>query len=675
MFESAFSIISTIICLGFLGSLLVLFFQYQKQKIKAADSLRRARAARRRFNRVMHDKQQAEEAGIKVRNALAAMMTDQYNMFLKVEIQTGRFWHISAPDSAYTEILGIGDWPSLVHAFVNTLHPHDVEAVRKFYLETVPQLEPGDVASIAFKTRLHTETMTEDDTYEWDSSNVHVVNEGGQTVAYILNRNETDVVENELRAKKLNKENRVLKELRDSLAEKNKEMTTILSSMPGGFALMECGGRFTFRYVREELPRLLGYTVDEFLRESKGNALGAIVEEDRTDAARRMRDALDRGEEGFTIRLYMNCKGGGRKLLSMNARVMQDESDTRMIYAFYIDITKEQETSELIAMQQKIVEEERGNKVLLQEVLNKERRYKLKLEEALLNAEKANEAKSHFLNSMSHDIRTPLNAILGFATLARKDPSDGGKVDYALDKIELSGRHLLSLINDVLDMSKIESGAVTLTPETHSIGQIMEELEIMLGQEAKKHDLSLQFETDVVHDLVTVDVLRINQILLNIGSNAVKYTEPGGRVTIRVFEDTTKGSDGLSHLTFSCKDTGIGMDEEFVEHVFDAFSRERTSTISGIQGTGLGMAITKRLVEMMGGTITAKSRKGEGSEYIVSLQLPIVEAEDASGKEEMGAYDLTGIKVLLVEDNELNREIAEEFLKDAGLTVDTAEDG
>ncbi len=559
MFESAFSVISAFLCLGLLGSLLVLFFQYRKQKIKMADALRRARAAKRRYDRLMQDKREAEEDGRRARDKLAEMMTD--------------------------------------------------------------------------------------------------------------------VAENELRAQRLDKENGELKDLRDSLARKNKEMATILGSMPGGFALMECGGRFSFQYVREELPRLLGYTVPEFLRESRGNALGAITEEDRTDGARRMRDALDRGEEGFTVRYYMNCKDGGKKLLSMNARVMQDESGARMLYAFYIDVTKEQETTDLIAMQQKIVEEERENKVLLQEVLNKERRYKLKLEEALLNAEKANEAKSRFLNSMSHDIRTPLNAILGFATLARKDPSDGGKVDYALDKIELSGKHLLSLINDVLDMSKIESGAVTLVPETHSLKQIMEELDIMIRHEAEKHELKLAIEADVTHDLVAVDVLRINQILLNIGSNAIKYTQPGGSVTIRVTEDTAHEADGLAHLTFSCRDTGIGMDEEFVEHVFDAFSREQTTTISGIQGTGLGMAITKRLVEMMGGTITARSEKGAGSEFIVSLQLPIVEEENAPDGEKNDAYDLSDVSVLLVEDNELNREIAEEFLKDAGLTVDTAEDG
>ena len=302
------------------------------------------------------------------------------------------------------------------------------------------------------------------------------------------------------------------------------------------------------------------------------------------------------------------------------------------------------------------------------------------LRNALSSAEHANRAKTAFLNNMSHDIRTPMNAIIGFTSLAAEHLDDREIIRDYLEKISTSGKHLLSLINDVLDMSRIESGSVKIEKTNVHLSDILEDLKtiILESVHAKKQELLIK-QQDVVHEDIITDKLRLTQVLLNIISNAVKFTPVGGTIHILVEEKASQKA-GYAVYSFRIKDNGIGMSKEFQEHVFDSFARERTVTESGITGTGLGMAITKNIVDLMGGTIHLTSKQGEGSEFIVTLECELAnktvqDKQSSCPKAEKKHLDYSGKKVLLVEDNELNREIATEILKSLGLKVDCADDG
>ena len=266
---------------------------------------------------------------------------------------------------------------------------------------------------------------------------------------------------------------------------------------------------------------------------------------------------------------------------------------------------------------------------------------------ALASAEHANKAKTAFLNNMSHDIRTPMNAIIGFTAIAATHMDQPELVKDYLTKISTSSQHLLSLINDVLDMSRIESGVVKIEEKEVCIPDSLHDLKTIIqgNIQAKQQDLYIDTQ-DVVHENVITDRLRLNQILLNIVSNAIKFTPVGGMVNIRVSEKPCNRK-GFTTFEFRIRDNGIGMSEEFQAHVFDSFSRERTSTQSGIKGTGLGMAITRNIVDMMGGTISLTSKEGKGTEFVVTLNFKIL--EKATVYEPIP--ELVGARALVVDDD------------------------
>ena len=312
------------------------------------------------------------------------------------------------------------------------------------------------------------------------------------------------------------------------------------------------------------------------------------------------------------------------------------------------------------------------------------------LRNALAEAEHANKAKTAFLNNMSHDIRTPMNAIIGFTALATTHIDSREMVLDYLKKIHTSSQHLLSLINDVLDMSRIESGSVRIEYATVHLPDIMHDIKTIIqgNIHAKHQELSIDTQ-NVIHEDIITDKLRLTQVLLNISSNAVKFTPVGGMIHIRVSEKPCK-RDGYTTVIFSVKDNGIGMSPQFQKHVFDSFSREHTVTENGIGGAGLGMAITKNIVDMMEGTIQVESAEGKGTEFTVMLECKIAGAtvkqetlpeqrevlKDEKQKNQAEVQKrYEGKKVLLVEDNELNREIATAILQELGLSVDVAEDG
>ncbi len=245
------------------------------------------------------------------------------------------------------------------------------------------------------------------------------------------------------------------------------------------------------------------------------------------------------------------------------------------------------------------------------------------LQDALAAAEHANRAKTTFLNNMSHDIRTPMNAIIGFTALAATHIDNKKQVADYLGKISVSSEHLLSLINDVLDMSRIESGKVKIEERETHLPDVLHDLRTIIQANVHAKQLELFIDTvDVIHEDIICDKLRLNQILLNLISNAVKFTKPGGMLSIRVIEKNN-APNGYASYMFKVKDSGIGMSKEFQKHIFEAFTREQSSTVSGIQGTGLGMAITKNIVDMMGGTISVESDIGKGTEFTVCLQFRI----------------------------------------------------
>ena len=298
----------------------------------------------------------------------------------------------------------------------------------------------------------------------------------------------------------------------------------------------------------------------------------------------------------------------------------------------------------------------------------------------LEKAELANKAKSAFLFNMSHDIRTPLNAMIGFTDMAVKNIDDKAKALDCLSKSKLSSEHLLSLINDVLDMSRIESGKVELDLNPVNLDENGEDYVPMLRSLAEKKNVHFEFaHHDIQNRYVYVDFLRLNQVLINVVSNAVKYTPSGGSVTVDI-RQVASDRDGYGMYQFVIQDTGIGMSAEYQQHLFDEFSRERTSTVSKQQGTGLGLAITKRIIDMMEGSIEVDSKVGEGSKFTIRIPMRIQEhPEDveqvrfAHSEEEPVSFE--GFKILVVEDNELNLEISKDILESAGVVVESAEDG
>lgn len=300
-----------------------------------------------------------------------------------------------------------------------------------------------------------------------------------------------------------------------------------------------------------------------------------------------------------------------------------------------------------------------------------------KLQIAVEKAEGANRAKTNFLNNMSHDIRTPMNAILGYNRLMRKKLTDPQLIDYQR-KIEQSGSLLLSIINHVLDMARIESGKSKLDENAEVLGMIFDEAYGVFAPEAAKKEIRMKKTIAVEHRSLICDGTKIREIFVNLISNAVKYTPRGGSVEVNVNELPCERK-GFARIQTVVTDTGIGMSKEYLPTIYDSFSRERNTTMGKVAGTGLGMAIVKELVTMMGGTIEVKSELGEGTTFTVTLDHKIAETRHDDRKEiasrKAAAESLADLHILLAEDNDLNAEIAMTLLEEAGLKVDRAADG
>ena len=538
--------------------------------------------------------------------------------------------------------------------------------------------------------------------------------------------------------------------IRAAYAQIEKEqvaMKNIHSAMGSGFWTMEFNqmAEVVSCTWSDKFRNMIGYEGEEDFPNRLESWSDLLHEEDKEWVLKEYWDTVKdySGEKTYDVQYRLLTRHAGWRWFHAAGRLSRREDGSPITFVgLFIDIDDEKRMGDLLDQQT------------------------IDLQDALAAAQHANRAKTTFLNNMSHDIRTPMNAIIGFTSLAAAHIDNTEQVQGYLAKISTSSNHLLSLINDVLDMSRTESGKVKIEEKETSLPEIMHDLKTIVQSDITSKQLEFYIDTaDVVNEHVLCDKLRLNQVLLNLLSNAMKFTKPGGIVSVRILQKAG-APEGSASYEFQIKDTGIGMSQEFLEHVFEPFERERTSTVSGIQGTGLGMAITKNIVDMMGGTISVFSvvtqmltiigmrpdwttsgkeavlrtrlaiEQGDGyAAYIIDWLMPdmngievvrrirgiigedrpiiILSAYDWSDieeearnagvtafcskpiflselrevlespfavpdTEESGTEEnisFQGKKILLVEDNEINQEIAVEILQAAGFVMDVADDG
>jgi len=314
-----------------------------------------------------------------------------------------------------------------------------------------------------------------------------------------------------------------------------------------------------------------------------------------------------------------------------------------------------------------VLERQRQEEAYKKELEDKNR----ELELAIKQEAKANRSKQEFLFNMSHDIRTPMNAIIGFTSLAQSHLDDKELLDSYLKKISTSSEYLLSLINDILDMSRIESGKLKIEESHVNLPSILDDIRDIVSSNVQKKQLNFNIYTvDLKDENVLTDPLKLKQVLLNVVANAIKFTPSGGYVNLSLVQ-----KDDSGNYDFIVEDNGIGISKEFQEHIFEQFSREATSTVSRVQGTGLGLSISKAIVDMMGGSIAVESKSGKGSKFTISLRFKVT--DETTDNKIISSNNIidTNKKILLVEDNELNYEIAKTVLEEAGFMVDGASNG
>ena len=309
---------------------------------------------------------------------------------------------------------------------------------------------------------------------------------------------------------------------------------------------------------------------------------------------------------------------------------------------------------------------------------HRERQYEAELEKSAEQAKNANEAKTRFLFNMSHDIRTPMNAIVGFSGLLEKNLQNEKKAKEYLGKIQSSSNLLLRIINQVLEMARIESGTAVLQLKAEDMDALFHRVNTVFEEDVRKKNLQYQVVLDVRHHYAVCDETKLQEIMLNIISNAIKYTPEGHSIHVEIHESVSENPSKVRYI-FSCEDTGIGMSEEYLPHIYEEFSREHTTTENKVPGTGLGLPIIKSMIELMGGSIQVESRLGIGTKLTVDLSFDIASKEEVYGSQDTikssAIHTIKGKRILLVEDNELNAEIAKTVLEDVGALITRAENG
>ena len=309
---------------------------------------------------------------------------------------------------------------------------------------------------------------------------------------------------------------------------------------------------------------------------------------------------------------------------------------------------------------------------------HRERQYEAELEKSAEQAKNANEAKTRFLFNMSHDIRTPMNAIVGFSGLLEKNLQNERKAKEYLEKIQSSSNLLMRIINQVLEMARIESGTAVLQLKAEDMDALFHRVNTVFEEDVRKKNLQYHAILDARHHYVVCDQTKLQEIMLNIISNAIKYTPEGHSIYVEVHEAVSENPSKIRYI-FSCEDTGIGMSEEYLPHIYEEFSREHSTTENKVPGTGLGLPIIRSMIELMGGSIQVESRQGIGTKFTIDLSFDIALKEEVYGSEDTiessAIHTIKEKRILLVEDNELNAEIAKTVLEDVGALITRAENG
>lgn len=419
------------------------------------------------------------------------------------------------------------------------------------------------------------------------------------------------------------------------LAKKDQERDALINSVHGGFARVDARDRRTILWYGGGFLDLIGYTKTEFEQELHSQCT-YVHPEDIEQISDIMEQSRFTGRptaaEGRIVTFH-----GVLKILALSFSFVSAKDSWDGIPSYYsvgLDVTRER------------MEQARQRQVL---------------EDACKTAQIANEAKTNFLSSMSHDIRTPMNAIIGMSVIAQANLDSPEKTQDCLTKINTASRHLLNLINEVLDMSKIESGKIDLSSEEVSLPKLIEDvMDVFRPLVGEKHQTLQVNANRVRHEKVVTDGGRLQQVLVNLLSNAIKYTPEGGTIGLRI-QETPSFAKGKGQYSFIVTDSGIGMHEDFIPHLFEPFTRADDASIHNIQGTGLGMAITQNIVRMMNGTIEVKSTPGKGSQFIVAVTF------DLCGEPETDDAELAGLPVLVVDDDQILCESVSEILNDLGM--------
>lgn len=419
------------------------------------------------------------------------------------------------------------------------------------------------------------------------------------------------------------------------LAKKEREREAILRTIPGGFARVDARDMRTIMWYGGSFLQLIGYTKDQFDKELHAQCT-YIHPDDLARTVGIMEHSRETGEP-TVVEARIITRSGETKILTVTysyVRAVDSWDGIESFYSVGIDVTRERE------------EQARQSRAL---------------EEAYQTARVANSAKTNFFSSMSHDIRTPMNAIMGMTAIAQANLQSPERVRDCLSKIGTSSRHLLSLINEVLDMSKIESGKIDLALEQVNLPDLVQNITDICRPLVAEKNQQFQINVGPVrHENVVADGDRLQQILMNIVSNAIKYTPEGGKISLSINE-LRSAIPTKSQYEFICTDTGIGISEDYMPHLFEPFSRSEDPAINKLQGTGLGMAITENVVRMMNGTINVQSKVGVGSTFVVSVPLELCVEEQAASRE------LAGLPVLVTDDDQVTCESAAALLNELGM--------
>ena len=541
-------------------------------------------------------------------------------------------------------------WQYTGGTFRGLVHPEDWEEVSRSIHHQI-WLEGRDLDQVNYRI------IRKDGGIRWIEDYGHFVHtEAYGDIFYVFLE---DATERHLRRLNEEKMSRLAKERQEALERLEHEATALKivhQILRSGMWAVEFdeAGRMESVFWSDDFRAMLGYRSQEDFPNRLESWSDLLHPEDRERVLAEFYGTIEdyTGEKIYDVEYRMNTRDRGWRWFRATAKLSRQEDGTPITYVgMFVDITERKDIDETLLEQHTL------------------------LEEALEEAQQSNRAKTVFLNNMSHDIRTPMNAILGFTALAASHLENRELVRDYLGKIQVSGRHLLSLISDVLDMSRIESGKIRLEEAPCSLGELIHDLEVMTQGDIHTRGHTFTIDTGgLLHPEVICDRLRLGQVMLNVLGNAIKYTPNGGKISLTVSEEP--GEEDFGRYRFQVADTGVGMSREFQKHIFEPFERERTSTISGIQGTGLGMTITKNIVDAMDGSIRVDSETGRGSCFTIEFSFPYAREKGGTSPEaaESGG-SLAGKRVLLVEDNELNREIAATILEEEGILVEEAWDG